>query len=103
MRSKATKEENLANKYANSIYPDFSEYYEWKKIKDAYLAGFNGHALLIMPVRNEEITLDEFHEAIIENGNYSEYECQTYSKDTVKRVQNLLTDLKKLGYKIVKE
>ena len=45
--TKLSKEERLANDYANNLYPDFSEYHAWKEIKEAYLAGFEGHRKMI--------------------------------------------------------
>lgn len=54
-KSELTKEEKLANDYANSIYPDFSEFHEWKKVKEAYLAGVNGHRKIIDDATKEII------------------------------------------------
>lgn len=41
MPEKLTKRERLANDYATKIIPDFSDYHNWKAIKEAYLAGWN--------------------------------------------------------------
>lgn len=41
MSKELTKRERLANDYATKIMPDFSDYHNWKLIKEAYLAGWD--------------------------------------------------------------
>lgn len=51
---KATEELKAIN-YANEIFPDLSEYIEWKKIKEAYLKGWQD---------NEKLRMDNLKDVI---------------------------------------
>lgn len=47
--------EEKALKYANVIIPDYDDYHEWKKIKEAYLAGIECHRKMIEDATKEII------------------------------------------------